>query len=78
MPRFEWEETDQTVNGHVIEQKVRYRRNPGADYGGNHYTRDAELEEYRCQNCDRAAEKRFHFAEEMPPCELVPEEREDG
>lgn len=70
MERFEWEGTGQETNGHVIEQRVRYRRNPGADYGGQHYTREEELQEFRCVNCDRTAEQRFVFAAEFPACEL--------
>lgn len=71
--KIEWEETGQTANGHRIEQKVRYKMNPGADYGDQHYTRDTALDEYRCAHCDRTAEKRWHFVEEMPTCELNPD-----
>lgn len=67
--KYEWEETGQTINGHRIEQKVRFRRNPSADYGGKHLIREGEVKEFRCMDCDRETEKRFEFSEEFPECE---------
>jgi hypothetical protein len=67
--KYKWEETGQTINGHRIERKIRYRRNPSADYGGNHLIREEAEDEFRCMDCDRKTEKRFKFSEEFPECE---------
>jgi hypothetical protein len=66
--KYEWEETGQTINRHIIERKIRFRRNPSADYGGKHLIRDEELDEFRCKNCDKEVEERFKFAEDLPEC----------
>jgi hypothetical protein len=67
--KYKWEETEQTINGHSIARKIRFRRNPASDYGGNHLIHDADLNEFKCVNCDREAGERYKFSEEFPECE---------